>query len=207
MSDEIQSEQQQPCTTENATADSFDIQKTFRENVLYFLKEFDLSLHEFGLLFPSVSTNNMRLDNPDYNPTLKTVQLIANAFGIPWDMLLMKHDTTEWRNFELFSTMKRQFRKRLLVDDQTHGILENCILSIPDIEACRIKEKQYKDKCRSVVQKLALRDEMQKQQQSGKRRPGRPRKVKPEAAEQSAEKQAAASLPQENATAGGQTVE
>ncbi|MBR3663034.1 MAG: hypothetical protein IKN64_00065 [Desulfovibrio sp.] len=121
---------------------SENIVEVFRENIRFLVDRIGISkrcLTERAELSSSV----LSFDKENYNPTLKTIQTLADTLHIDWRLLFIPHSSDEWRLFMQIMNIATDYRETQIVDPETHGILGACILSKEEINACREKERQY----------------------------------------------------------------
>ena len=121
---------------------SKDIVEVLRANLSYLLEKACITRRTLAQC-ANLSTTVVSFDNANYNPTVKTVQALADALHIDWQILFLDHDSETWRHFDQLSNLGFDFRRNIIIDPATHDIIPPCILSKEDIKACQDKERQY----------------------------------------------------------------
>ncbi len=131
-----------------------DITEVLKENLSYLLEKSGIARRTLAQN-ANLSTSVLAFESKNYNPTVKTLQTLAEALHIDWQILFIDHDSDKWRQFEQLSDLATDFRRKIIIDPATHGVLPPCILTKEEIKSCQEKERQYLKRLSAISENLA----------------------------------------------------
>lgn len=125
--------------------------ETVQQNIIFFAKMAGMTKSQITAM-TKISHSTVRF-GPNFNPTLNTMQNIAEMIGIHWSLLFVDRENNELNKILSFIKYRDSIKKNLIVSDK-YKLIHYSIVSEETYNKCIREEREYMGKLRNAFEKL-----------------------------------------------------